>query len=87
MLSTLHPDVKIDWKHKKKLPETVEFYNKTKCGVDIVDQMVRKYSVQAALRRWPVHIFYNVQDLAGINTFVIYQESIDKNFSKRNVLF
>lgn len=51
VLSTLHPNVNVHLKNKKKLLETIEFYNKTKCRVDIVDQMVRKYSVRAASRR------------------------------------
>ena len=40
ILSTLHTPVMVDTKTKKK-PETVTFYNKTKCGVDIADQISR----------------------------------------------
>ena len=40
VLSFLHMSVELGESEKKK-PETVEFYNKTKCGVDVVDQMVR----------------------------------------------
>ena len=29
----MHKDVSIDKNHKKKRPETVEYYNKTKAGV------------------------------------------------------
>ena len=50
----LHPDVGISSENNtKKKPETVLFYNKTKAGVDVVDQMTRKYSVKAASQRWP----------------------------------
>ncbi|GBM28779.1 hypothetical protein AVEN_177992-1 [Araneus ventricosus] len=87
LLSTLHPNVNVDSQTKKKLPETVEFYNKTKCGVDIVDQMTCKYSVRAASRRWPVHVFYNVLDLAGTNVYVIYQELNGKKITRPNFLF
>ena len=31
----------------KQKPETVTFYNKTKCVVDIADQMTRQYTVKA----------------------------------------
>ena len=36
---------------EKKKPERVEFYNKTKCGVGVADQMARQYSVKAGTRR------------------------------------
>ncbi|GBP11839.1 hypothetical protein EVAR_74487_1 [Eumeta japonica] len=56
LLSTLHENVEIDSNHPKKKPETVTFYNATKYGVDVADQMAKKYSVKAASRRWPVQI-------------------------------
>ena len=70
ILSTFHPDVWIENNTKKK-PEPVLFYNKTKAGVDVVDQMTRKYSVKAASRRWPpVHVFNYMIDFAIINRWV-----------------
>ena len=35
---------------EKKKPEAIEVYNKTKCGVDVADQMARLYSVKAGTR-------------------------------------
>ena len=46
VLSSLHMSVGIDSSEKRK-PETIEFYNKTKCGVDVADQMTRQYSVKS----------------------------------------
>ena len=40
ILSSLHMAVELG-KSEKKKSETVEFYNKTKCGVDVADQMAR----------------------------------------------
>ena len=74
-MSTLHPNVDVPDKTRKKRPETVEFYNCTKYGVDIVDQMARKYTVRTSTRRWPVQSFQNTLDLAAINAWVIYKES------------
>jgi len=71
LLSTLHSTIDIGT-NCKKLPETVQFYNK-KCGVDILDQMARRYSTRAAACRWPVHVFYNILDLAAINAWIIYR--------------
>ena len=71
ILSTLHPNVHI-LSNKKQTPETVRFYNETKYGVDVLDFMCKKYSVKASSRRWPVHTFYNILDLAAINSWIVY---------------
>ena len=76
-MSTLHPDVEIPFDNNpKKKPETVLFYNKTKAGVDVIDQMARKYSVRAASRRWPIHVFYNAIDLALINSWILFRDTV-----------
>ena len=55
ILSSLHPNVAISLENNpKKKPET---YNKTKLGVNVLDQMSRCYSVKAGSRRWPIHVF------------------------------
>ncbi|XP_071061469.1 piggyBac transposable element-derived protein 4-like [Pseudochaenichthys georgianus] len=64
ILSTQHQHVAISTERKRK-PETVEYYNHSKVGVDVLDQMARQYSVKGGTRRWPVAVFYNVLDLAG----------------------
>jgi len=71
----------------KLLPETVEFYNKTKFGVDAIDQMARKYSVEASSRRWPLQIFYNILDLAGINAWRLYKDTTDENITRKQFLY
>ena len=86
VLSFLHMSVELG-ESEKKTPETVEFYNKTKCGVDVANQMVRQYSFKAGIRRWPVAVFYNILDLAGINAFVLNKKRIGDKVSRRNFLF
>ena len=54
LLSTLHQSIKfIGEKHK---PLTIVDYNKTKFGVDVVDQMARIYSCKLSSHRWPVQV-------------------------------
>ncbi|GFX35821.1 hypothetical protein TNCV_746141 [Trichonephila clavipes] len=65
----LHLIVDIDNNHPKRLPETISFYNSTKFGIAVADQMARKCSVKAGSRRRPVHVFYNINDLAGMHGF------------------
>lgn len=86
VLSTLHENIHIDAESKKKLPETIQFYNETKVGVDIIDQMARKYTVRAGTRRWPVHVFYNILDLAAINSWIIYRQVTGENISRHNYI-
>ncbi|TWW73270.1 Ephrin type-B receptor 1 [Takifugu flavidus] len=57
----------------KKKPNTITLYNTTKCGVDVMDQMVREYTVRAGTRCWPVAVFYNMIDMAALNAHVLYQ--------------
>ena len=73
VLSSLHISAELGRSEKKK-PETVKFYDKTKSGLDVADQLARQYSLKAGTRRWPVAVFYKILlDLAGINTFVLYK--------------
>ena len=59
---------------RKKLPDSIQYYNSTKYGVDILDQKARMYTTKVASRRWPLQVFYNLLDLAAINAAIVYQE-------------
>ena len=85
ILSSIHTDVDVS-ANEKKTPETVKFYNETKFGVDVVDQMARKYTTRTCTRRWPVHSFENTLDLAGINAYVVYKEATSENISRHEFL-
>ena len=71
LLSTLQTDAAIAY-NQKKTPKTIK--NKTKFGVDVVDQMARYYIVRTRTRRWHVYFFQNTLDLAAINAWVLYKE-------------
>ena len=85
VLSSQHSSVEIGT-GEKKLPETIQFYNETKFGVDVVDQMARMYTVKAGSRRWPVQIFYNILDLAAINAWVIFKEITGQRISRHKFI-
>ena len=55
IMSSLHSTCRVDESHKKRLPETISYYNKTKHGVDVCDQMIRQNTITPQSRRWPVH--------------------------------
>ncbi|XP_037040304.1 piggyBac transposable element-derived protein 4-like [Bradysia coprophila] len=81
VFSTFHDSVVVGNKTNKK-PDTIEYYNNTKYGVDITDGMAKAHSVKAASRRWPVHVFYNILDLAAINAWILYREVTGKKISR-----
>ena len=82
ILSTVHRRVEIG-DNEKKLPETVQYYNSTKCGVDVLDQMSRLYTTRSPSRRRPVYIFYNVLDFAAINAFILFCTCNSSKISRR----
>uniref|UniRef100_A0AAR2K205 PiggyBac transposable element-derived protein domain-containing protein n=1 Tax=Pygocentrus nattereri TaxID=42514 RepID=A0AAR2K205_PYGNA len=70
ILSSMHSMVETGDTQKKK-PNTVTDYNSLQCGVDVMDQMVRKYTVRSGTRRWPVAVFYNLIDISALNAHVL----------------
>ena len=62
------------------------YHNKTKYGVDVADQMARQYSVKCASRRWPLHVFFNIIDLAIINSWILYKKIARSNISCRQFM-
>ena len=85
LLSTMHNYITFS-DGRKKLPETVAYYNATKFGVDILDQMARKYSTKVSCRRWPLQVFYNLLDFAAINSHIIYKEVTNEKLSRREFI-
>lgn len=76
LLSTLHDDNKLDeTTGAAEKPEIITFYNGTKGGVDVVDQMKEEYSVGRMTRRWPMRLFFSILNIAGINSQIIYKEN------------
>jgi hypothetical protein len=84
LLSTLHEDDKIDENTGPAAkPEIITFYNATKGGVDVVDQMKEEYSVGRMTRRWPMRLFYSIINIAGINSQIIYKANTENLMLRR----
>ena len=73
----------LSFNETKKKPNTVLTYNVKKVGVDAVDQMARGYNVKAPTRRWPVCVFYNIINLATINSWILYYSINNSNISRK----
>jgi hypothetical protein len=71
----------------KKKPKSVLIYNSLKCGVDSVDQMSRQYNVKVPTRRWPMQCFYNLLNICGINSWIVYKSANESiKISRRQFL-
>lgn len=74
VVSSMHHDAEIDRETgEKQKPAIITFYNHTKIGVDLVDQLCQKNNVARNTRRWPMVVFYNLLNVAAINAFCIYK--------------
>ncbi|KAB0805084.1 hypothetical protein PPYR_02054 [Photinus pyralis] len=68
MLSTFHAGDQIDPESgDMQKPEMVTFYNLTKGGVDVADQLKATYSVSRFCCRWPLRLFFTILDVGAIN--------------------
>ena len=56
----------------KELPCLIHDYNQSKYGVDVIDQCVGTYTVRRITRRWPLVVFYNMIDIAAINSMTLW---------------
>lgn len=64
LLSSRHNSTKIGEKNK---PAVIHYYNKTKGGVDVLDNMVARYKCNRKTRRWPLCLFFGIVNVAVIN--------------------
>ena len=85
LLSTIQNSPSVDDSAKNK-PDVILFYNKNKVGVDVVDQMIRKYSTHSASRRWPVAVWCNILNIAALNAWILYKKATGKTISRKNFI-
>lgn len=70
LLSTMHETAEVS--EETGRPVIVQNYNSTKSGVDTFDQMCSNMSCNRKTRRWPLCVFYDMINMASINSYVIY---------------
>lgn len=74
LLSTMHTSNCLNSETAK--PEIIHVYNSTKGAVDTFDQMSQNVSCNRKTRRWPLCIFYNMMNIAAVNSYVIYNHNL-----------
>ena len=85
LLSTMHTNPAVAEDEKAK-PLVIQFYNKEKCGTDIVDSMLRMMSSRCATRRWPVAVWQNLLDIVALNAWIVFQQATKQNVSRKDFL-
>lgn len=72
MISTQHHGKHVSPDSDYK-PDIILEYNRTKCGVDSCDQIVKRYTTRSLLRRWPMIHFQNMLDITALNVCTIFK--------------
>ena len=85
VLSTLHKGAARDADGKKK-PESILYYNANKSGVDMLDSMCRQMTTKSGCRRWTLAVFFNILDLAAVNSWIVYKEETGDKITRRSFL-
>ena len=68
-----------------KKPENIEFYDKTKGAVDMLDQMCAVYTLLWATSRWTMAMFYDMVNIAAVNALVIYAHNMRKDQPEKKI--
>ena len=55
-------------------PEIINYYNKTKGGVDAMDKMLGEYTVKRRVLRWLLAFSNNMIDVTDLACYIIYRE-------------
>ncbi|XP_041986312.1 piggyBac transposable element-derived protein 4-like [Aricia agestis] len=87
LMSSLHHDAAIDESTgEKRKPEINTFYNSTKGGVDVADELSATYDVSRNSRKWPLTVFYAMLNMAGINANIIHGSNTQAIQKRRNFI-
>ncbi len=81
-----HKNERLDEDDVKMEPQLVQFYNRTKGGVDTVNKMCGQYTTACISRRWSLAVFFAMLDIGGINATVPYWLNKDEEVAKRMYL-
>lgn len=63
-------------------PEMIHFYNKTKGGFDIFNQLNHSFSVSKKTRSWPLRYLYGMLDQASVNVLVLFRNKHNSELAK-----
>ena len=84
LFSSMHHDDKTNPESgDMKKPEIITFYNSTKGGVNMVDQMAGEYNTSRNSRRWPLTVFYTLLNVFIISAYIFYCHNPENKLNRR----
>ena len=81
LISTMHKDNSVSGLMTKL--EIIQYYNKTKGGVDNMDKMLQHFYTKRQTLRWPLAVFYNMIDVACLATYITVVIKKFKHYFKK----
>ena len=82
LITTAHEQPTVDV-HGKKKPEAILFYNEQRCGVDIVNRMLKTTRSQPKTDEYKISIFTFILDISAINAHTIFKYNTKKVIRRR----
>ena len=82
LMSTMHDSDDIAADNQRK-PELIHFYNSQRCGLDIVNEMLKHHSSQPTSNNWPIVVFTFILDLCAVNGSCNFSYNCPKEFINR----
>lgn len=73
LMSSMHHSIETDLEIQK--PEIIAFYNRTKGGVDSLDEKCSVHSCSRRTTRWSMALFYRLLDMSTVNACILHQGS------------
>ena len=68
----------------KQKPQLILDYNRYKCGVDILDQLLKGHRPFRATRRWPCVLFFDLIGLSSRASYVLYTNKfVDSHIARK----
>ncbi len=62
--------------------QLIQFYKRTKGGVDTIDKMCGQYTTARISRCWPLTVFFAMLDIGGINATLLYWLNKDEEVTR-----
>ena len=69
----MRDDVRCSRDERKK-PNTICFHDKTKCGADVADVVIGKYTTKYKTRRWTMNAFAYMLDTVRTDAHTVFKE-------------
>ena len=70
LVSSVHHSSEIDLDTTK--PQIILDYNKKKCGVDVLDQLIEASTCRRKTLRWTMNVLFFMLDVAAYNAYALY---------------